>query len=157
MGSFTYRPYPTPGDLQGTNRNCSNKFQSSDVKITPYIGLNSFLKIQWEIQLFTFFYMRNKTLRNFFEQQIYIGLYEQTAFRNDFRHRGKKPALSLSFNLQLGHYPRSKLISKRSFLMKSYIITIQRKIVKRLSQYLKKFLKKFLLYIKKKNKMIWPM
>ena len=38
MGSFTYRPCPPPGDLQGTNMNCSNKFQCSDVRITPYIG-----------------------------------------------------------------------------------------------------------------------
>ena len=42
----------------------------------------------------------------------------------------KNPALLLLGNLYFGHFPRYKLVS--------YIITVQRKILKRLSQHLNK-------------------
>ena len=46
MGDFTNNKIWPPGAVQGSNMNCSTKFERSDVKITPYMGQIHFWKYQ---------------------------------------------------------------------------------------------------------------
>ena len=81
--------------------------------------------------IFKTFLIWTKTLKNFFYNCDYIGLYEKTAFGLNFGlqevpqpENWWKHTLSLSCIFRLGHFPKSKIESKSSFLIKSYIIII---------------------------------
>ena len=136
------------------NRNFGDPHSCLVGKYKPFGKKNSFLvwkkpfnpsaqdlKIQWEIHILIFLNIdRNALPKKNVVKKLYKTL-KENCFWIWFWTSGSaltiKHALSLSCIFWLGHFPRSKIKSKSSFLVKSYLIS-KKNNFNRYCQYLKK-------------------